>query len=446
MEIIGMHRFNRFGGSLVGLTVVGLLAAGCFSDDNNEVLGPQPAGANAMFQSYVALGNSITAGYQGSGITDATQRQSYAFLLAQQMGTRYAYASLAGRGCNPPITNFQTQTGGTAAAPISATARPTICDLRSRTTTDILNNVAVPNASSFDPMAESGTPFSNILTSLILGGATQVERALQANPTFASIWIGNNDVLGFAVRDGRAAAATGLAGMTPVATFQANYTAMLDALVDGAPGLEGILIGVVQVSNAPIMFPAAAMSSAAFKGGFDQIACGTAAAPAPTSACGPGPGATVLDPSCTAAGAGAGSLINIFLAFQIRQGAHPAVVACVPGGASGAIPAPVGDILILDAAEQATLTARVNDYNAHIAAEADRLGWAFYDPNPTLLSLRTTGTVVRNIPDLASATATFGSGMTLDGVHPGATIHRLVANELIANINAHYGTTLVAVP
>ena len=423
-----MHRFNRYGRSLLGLTATGLIAAACFSDDNKDVLGPQPVGGtNGIFRSYVALGNSITAGYQASGITDATQRQSYALLLAQQMNTRYAYASIAGRGCNPPVANFQTQAGpGT----ITAAQRPTICDLRNATTTDILTNVAVPNASSFDPMAETGTPFSNILTSLILGGATQVQRALDAQPTFASVWIGNNDVLGFAVRDGRANAATGLAGMTPVATFQTNYTAMLNALVAGAPGLRGILIGVVQVSNAPIMFPAAAMSNPTFKAGFDAIA----GAP------------TTLDPSCTAAGAGATSLINTFLAFQIRQGAHPPIVACVAGGATGALPAPVGDILILDAAEQTTLTTRINAYNAHIQAEAARIGFAYYDPNPTLASLRTAGTVVTNVPNLASTTATFGSGMSIDGVHPGPTLHRTVANELIAAINAEYGTTLAPVP
>ena len=423
-----MHRFNRYGRALLGLTAAGMVAGACFSDENKDVLGPQPVGGqNGIFQSYVALGNSITAGYQASGITDATQRQSYAFLLAQQMNTRYAYASIAGRGCNPPIANFQTQAGpGT----ITAAQRPTICDLRNgATTTDVLTNVAVPNASSFDPMAETGTPFSNILSSIILGGATQVQRALAAKPTFASIWIGNNDVLGFAVRDGRAAAATGLAGMTPVATFQTNYTGMLDALVAGAPGLKGILIGVVQVSNAPIMFPAAAMSNPTFKAGFDAIA-GTA---------------TTLDPSCVAGGAGAASLINTFLAFQIRQGAHPPIVACVAGGATGALPAPVGDILILDAAEQATITARVNAYNAHIQAEADRIGFAYYDPNPTLVALRTAGTVVTNVPTLGQ-TGTFGSGMSLDGVHPGASIHRLIANDLITAINAEYATTLTPVP
>lgn len=423
-----MHQFYRIGRTALGLTAA-VLFTSCAPDDN-EVLGPRFSGNNEIFRSYVALGNSITAGYQSRGISDATQRQSYAFLLAQRMGTRYAYASLQGRGCNPVVTNFQTQTGGTTAAPISATARLTICDLRNAATnTDILTNVAVPNASSFDPIDVNGTPFSNILTSLILGGRTQVQRALAADPTFASIWVGNNDVLGFAVSDGRTAAPTGLAGMTSTAQFATNYNAMIAQLIGGAPDLEGILIGVVQVANAPVMFPAAALSNATFKAGFDQLA----GVP------------TTLDPSCVTGGAGATSLINTFMAFQIRSGAHPAVIACVPGGTSGALPAPVGDILVLDPTEQATVSARVTAYNAHISAKAASLGWAYYDPNPTLQALRAAGTVVTNIPTLG-ATGTFGSGMSLDGVHPGAPLHRTIANTLIPIINAHYSTTLSLVP
>jgi lysophospholipase L1-like esterase len=416
-----MLRFNRYGRPLLGLATIVTVAAGCFGDDNNKVLGPRPSGANSIFQSYVALGNSITAGYQSGGLTDATQRQSYAFLLAQQMGTRYAYASLNAPGCPPPIINFQTQ-----ARPTGTTG--TTCALRGQIT-DVLNNVAVPGASSFDPMDDDGTPFSNTLTSFILGGETQVQRALDARPTFASIWIGNNDVLGFAVADARTAAPTGLAGMTPVATFQTNYTAMLDALVAGAPGLKGILIGVVQVANAPIMFPAAAMSNPTFKAGFDAIANTV----------------TTLDPSCLAAGAGATSLINTFLAFQIRLGNHPAIVACVPGGASGALPAPVGDILILDPTEQVTVSTRIAAYNAHIQAEATRIGFAYFDPNPTLVALKTAGTLIRSTPNWA-ATGTFGTGMSLDGVHPAALVHREIANALIPVINTTYGTTLALVP
>jgi len=421
-----MFRFPNAARSVLALATAGAIFVAC-SDDSQIALGPRPSGANSIFQSYVAIGNSITAGYQSSGITDATQRQSYAFLLAQQMGTRFAYPSIAGRGCNPPVTNFQTQAGGTT---ITAAQRPTICDLRAATSaTAILNNVAVPNASSYDPTDPDGTPFSNILTTLFLGGKSQVQKALEAHPTFATIWIGNNDVLGFAVADGRTAAATGLAGMTPVATFTANYDAMLDELTAGAPGLKGVLIGVVQVANAPIMFSAQAFQSPAFKAGFDAIA-GTA---------------TTIDPSCAPGGAGATSLINTFLAFQIRTGAHPPIIACVPGGASGLIPAPVGDILVIDPTEQITIQARIDAYNAHISAKATELGWAYMDPNPILVTLKAAGTLVRATPSFA-ATNTFGTGMSLDGVHPGSLVHREIANTLIPLINTTYGTTIPLVP
>lgn len=402
--------------------------AACTGDEaSKQVLGPRLTGDAAIFQSYVALGNSITAGYQSSGINDSTQKQSYANLLARQMGTRYVYPALAGRGCLPPIANFQTQVG---IAGLTPTQRAQTCDLRLATSvTDILTNVAVPNASSYDPTDADGTPFSNALTSLFLGGKSQVQKALMAKPTFATIWIGNNDVLGFALADGRTNAATGLAGMTPVATFTANYDAMLSQLTAGAPDLKGVLIGVVQVANAPIMFPAAALSNATFKGGFDAIAGTT----------------TALDPSCLAGGAGFTSLINTFLAFQIRTGAHPPLIACVPGGASGAIPAPVGDILVLDPTEQTTISARIDAYNAHIAQKATDLGFAYLDPNPILVTLKAGNTLVRQLPNFA-ATGTFGTGMSLDGVHPAALVHREIANALIGVINTKYGTTLPLVP
>ena len=418
-----MFRFDKVSRSARAAMALAILAVvgACSGDTNNQVLGPVPVGGS-IFQSYVAIGNSITAGYQSSGITDATQQAAYPRLLAIQMNTRYAYPSLAGRGCAPPVANFQTQAG---AGTITAAQRPTICDARTAPAPQILNNVAVPGATSLDPTSAS-TPATNTLTSLFLAGKTQVQKALEANPTFASIWIGNNDVLGPAVSDGRTAV---IATMTSAAQFQTNYDAMMSQLTAGAPNLKGILIGVGQVANLPIMFPAAAMSSPIFKGGFDQIAGTT----------------TTLDPSCLSTGSGATSLINTFLAFQIRTGAHPAIVACVPGGQSGALPAPVGDILILDPTEQTTISTRVTAYNTYISGKATALGWAYADPNPLLLTLKAAGTLIRATPNF-QPTGTFGTGMALDGVHPGALVQREIANALIPIINAKYSTSLSLVP
>jgi lysophospholipase L1-like esterase len=391
--------------------------AACSSD--KKLLGPTTPVGGDLFKSYVAMGNSITAGYQSGGISDATQRQSYAFLLASQMGTQYHYAALANPGCPAPIINFNTQARPTGAPPCALRVPASI--------TDILNNVAVPGASSYDPTAVNGTPFSNALTTFILGGKTQVARALDAKPTFVSIGIVGNDYLSFAVQDGRTAA---LAGITPVATFSTNYDATIAQLLGGAPNVKGVIMANVLPTNVPILFAAAAMSNPAFKAGFDAQAGTT----------------TTLDPSCVAGGAGATSLINTFLAHQIRAGAHPPIVACVPGGASGALPPPIGDILILDPAEQTTINTIVGGYNTYLQTKANTIGFAFYDPNTLLTTLKAAGTVILATPNYASATAPFGPGMSLDGVHPALAVHRLLANDLIGVINTKYSTALTPVP
>jgi phospholipase/lecithinase/hemolysin len=415
-----MSRFNSFRGLALALGVVGVSSC---TVPYSDLVAPSAARGD-MFNSYVAIGNSITAGYQSSGLTDSTQKRSYAFLLAQSMGTRFAYPSMNNPGCPALINNFQLQTRVTGTA--------TTCFLRATSSAaEVLNNVAVPGAWSGDPSAAS-LANSNALTTFFLGGKTQVEKALEARPTFVSVWIGNNDVLGPAISSG--GTATSLATITSTGAFTTNYDAILNPLVAQNPDLKGILVGVVDVTLAPIMFSSATLSVPAFKAAFDAIACGAA-----TSGCFVST-QTTLDASCTSA-PGNAALINTFMAFQIRLGAHPAVVACTPGGASGLIPAPVGDILVLTTTEQATVSAAVAAYNGVISAKATTLGFAYYDPNVTLAAQRAIGTVVRTTPSWA-ATNTFGTGMSLDGVHPGAAVHILIANAMIAAINTKYGTAL----
>ena len=71
-----------------------LLVAACQNDVLNSP-GVPPYAGGAMFQRYVAIGNSITAGFQSGGINDSTQRQSYAVLVGGVMGgDRFYYPSL----------------------------------------------------------------------------------------------------------------------------------------------------------------------------------------------------------------------------------------------------------------------------------------------------------------------------------------------------------------
>jgi lysophospholipase L1-like esterase len=404
-----MSMMRSFVRAFAAFSIAGI-ALSC--DHDAEVIGvPDPT--DDMFRSYVAIGNSVTAGNQSDGIDSLSQTQSYAVLLARQMRTRFAVPILAGTGCPPRVTNWTTgvRTG-------SGTS--TTCSLRHPSfASDIINNVAVPGAAVTEVNNTSGSAFHNTLTTLILGGRTQVQRAIEADPTFLSIWIGNNDVL--------QAAATGLInptpgvsrGITPVATFTARYDAMTDSLEQFVPEARGILVGVVQTASIPLLFPVSTFSNAAFLAAFGQAAGGT----------------VTVHPNCT----GSNALVSFLIVPQMRSGAHPRAIVCqknTPG-----FPAPVGDIFILDNEDQLALTDAVTQYNTFIQNKATELDFAYYNPNTLLQAQRVPGGCIALFPDLAANPTTgspFGTCLSFDGIHPSATGQRLIANAVIDAINTKY--------
>jgi lysophospholipase L1-like esterase len=404
---------NRFlAGGVAALLSASAITA-CSSD--NSVSGGKPA--DPLFKTYVAMGNSITAGWQSDGINDSTQNQSYAVLFAHAVNTGFRIALLNKPGCPPPIDTFvpQHRVGGLTNQ---------TCQLRTPANTPgALNNVAVPGATSLSPTGAVPGPdtlVENVLTTLILGGETQAQRTAEAQPTFVSAWIGNNDVLNASL-SGVLPATPGVSnGVTSLPTFTTNYKNLVKAL-KAIPSIRGgVLIGVVNTANVPLLFPAAALYDPTVKGAFDQVAGAT----------------TVIDP--TTCPPSTTSLINFQLAAAIRAHTHPATVYCE------ALPSPfqpLGNVYVLDAAEQAAVTDTVAAYNALISAEADTLGFAYYDPNPALVALKTSG-AVPIFPNLAAPTAPFGTYFSLDGVHPAAAAHVLLANAIIDAVNAKYGTSV----
>lgn len=396
---------------LASAFVAAVLLGAC-ADNGPTAIVPGPKPTDPLFASYVALGNSLTAGYQSGGINDSTQQQSYAAVLARAMNTRYAYPSLAMPGCPPPIVNFQTQ-----ARLDSATS--TTCALRTPSSiAAALNNVAVPGALSVDPTAVSSSS-SNQLTTFILGGETQVQRAANAQPTFVSAWIGNNDVLAAAVAGVLVPTKGVSAGMTDTATFKKNYAAMTTAL-KAIPTLKGaVLLGVIQVAGSAILFPAQALFNPAFKAGFDQYAGKT----------------TTILPTCTPTTT---ALISFQIVGAIRSGQHPPFIGCAKNSIPGT---PVGDIFVLDAGEQAQLATIINAYNNFIQTSATANGWAYFDPNPSLAAARAQGCVAP-VPQLANPTQPFGPCISLDGIHPTGVGQKLIATGVAAAINATYKTNL----
>ncbi|HUC40433.1 MAG TPA: SGNH/GDSL hydrolase family protein, partial [Gemmatimonadales bacterium] len=235
-----MIRTNRCSAAVLGLL---LAAAACENDQLNRPFATTPV--DPLFDRYVSMGNSITSGFQSGGINDSTQNQSYAVLLAQAMHSPFYVPLMRKPGCPPPFTNVFTQpptrVGGGAA---------TTCALRTipANPPPFISNTAVPGAEVEDIFNNlDSASNANSLTQFFLGGLTQVEMMERAQPTFVTIWIGNNDVLGAATSSPNAGDSTKI---TSVTNFQARYTAMLDA-VDAAGPRGGVLMGVANVTAIP---------------------------------------------------------------------------------------------------------------------------------------------------------------------------------------------------
>jgi lysophospholipase L1-like esterase len=400
--------------TLAGIAALAALAA-C-GEDSVDITSPSGL-QNELFRTYVAMGNSITAGYQSGGILDSTQKESYAYYLSQAMGTQYNYRSLNAPGCVAPIANFQTGAryrGATSSA----------CAGLAPQNYRYVNNVAVPGATILDATSNNTTA-TNALTLLLSGGKSQVTRMLEASPTFLTVWLGNNDVLG--------AASTGLltpgtvsgvssAGMTAVNTFTTRYGLMVDS-IKRAPRLQGgVLVGVVDVTNIPYLFPGAALNNPQVKGAIDAAV-----------------GRTVAVVGCHAT---TPALIGIQILNVLR--ATPAAATPTISCSKITGQTVVGDLFVVDSAERVALTTAVAGYNAFISQKATELDFAYVDPNP-LLAAQRTGGAVPTFPNLADPVNPFGLLFSLDGVHPRRAAHKLVANALITAINTKYGTSLPSV-
>ncbi|HEU5358641.1 MAG TPA: SGNH/GDSL hydrolase family protein [Gemmatimonadales bacterium] len=413
-----MHRHR---GIILALGLFGL-TAGCFS--NEKLNSPSAPTGGTLFSRMVFMGNSITAGFQSAGINDSTQRQSYAFLVAQAAGAPYYYASLQGRGCPAPFDDNSTQhrVGG---------GGPTDCDLRAPTPLPWLSNVAVPGARTVETFDNFATPVSasNALTTFILGGRTQVQAMRAANPTLVTVWIGANDVLASLTNSGNPG--TPLA-VTPSDSFNAEYD-ILAAQLDSS-GAKVVLIGVPNVTDIPYTSPGAIYWCLK-----NAPACGPA-----FGASSPFPPTFAVTLSCAPGAAVPGEVGDSIL---VPWTVGVPLIGAAALGQSDTLDC-ANDLQVVTAAEHDGLNAAVDADNAKISAVAAAHHWAYFDPNPTLLALKADPTKVAPFPSLPGTTGNpgpnvlFGSMFTLDGVHPSAAAHKIIADSLVATINTAYGTSV----
>lgn len=432
--------------------MLAFVLAGCSDED---LLPPEPDSGD-LFARYVSIGNSITAGFQSGGINTNLQQDSYANLLAGQMGTEFNLPSLNNPGCPPPLVQIfpSPQTLGGDQAPD--------CALRSTPIPTVLNNVAVPGAEVIDVLSNTDQAANaNALTTFILGGRTQIEAAREAQPTFATAWIGNNDVLSAAL-----AGNTNL--VTPVDAFTSRYGDMLDEL-DSMENLEGAaLFSVVDVTVIPNLSPGAAYAQVV------PIAQQTGLLPPNlqvANTCAPSSSGGVGDQMLVPFQYGV-ALLGVASALfeQAGPNAPDVTLDCAQDltveeavgqtfGDVSNIPPPiqesiagVANVSLLQTQEIGTIRGAVQAYNDFISQQADSRGYAFVDVN-ALFEQPELRQQIPVFPELFENPQTpwgpdqpFGPLFSLDGVHPSAQAHRLVTDAVIDAINQTYGTSIPALP
>jgi len=404
---------------IAALLAMSAIAAAC----NDESLMPPAVPTytgGAMFARYVSFGNSITAGFQSFGLSDSLQQVAYPVLLANAMGTPFAYPKLNNPGCPPPITVIftspPTRLGG---------ASDTACAFRAAPTPPHLNNVAFPGADVLEllntgygppqPPASSTDAYKLFL----LGGRTEIQWARDIKPTFVSVWVGNNDALGAILDTGNAGQA---ADITPPDSFARRYNALMDSIDSFGSVKGGILLGVVQVKGAPYVSQGRAYYQA-------SLAI---------------PTLTVLPNCLDSVIVAPGDTERVLIPFHYGA---PRVAA-----AAGGTPTTIdcSDPHVISVSEAINMLTTIVQYNATIQAAATARNWAYVDPNPLLAALAANPGAIRPFPafppDPNYMTAPFGTAISRDGVHPSTSTQKLVAQSLQQAINAKYGSAIPAIP
>lgn len=234
-----------------------VVLSGC----NPEIEVPVPSKGSVDFSNYVAVGNSLTAGYSDNGLYADGQSQSFPSLIAGQMheismiefrqpdipgnGSGYVYVSSLDLTTNPPAVSF----GQFTEDPnwLNQIDGP-------------FNNMGVPGIRVKDITVNGygAIPQLNPYFYRMLGGksatTSYLEMVQENPPTFFTSWLGNNDVLGYASSGGVAgitgAPITGLGGLTnPTTEFKPSYDALIAALTSS--GAKGVVVTIPDITLTP---------------------------------------------------------------------------------------------------------------------------------------------------------------------------------------------------
>ncbi|WP_273568341.1 G-D-S-L family lipolytic protein [Maribacter halichondriae] len=227
---------------------------------------------SADFSTYVALGNSLTAGFTDNALFVAGQQNSFPNMLSTKFAiagggafsipfTNDNIGGLLAGGTQLPGFNPRLVFGGAGPVPLSDVIGPVAptTDIALNNPAGPFNNMGVPGAKSFHLLAPGYGNLGNVSLGLAnpyfvrMTGSTPdasvLELAMAQSPTFFTLWIGNNDVLGYALSGGDGTNPITPGDGPPGVGFDQTYGALIATLAGG--GAKGAVANIPYVTSIP---------------------------------------------------------------------------------------------------------------------------------------------------------------------------------------------------
>ncbi len=349
---------------------------------------------------YVALGDSISAGYQDGGLVIDFQNESFPKLISLQLGISDFQQPLISQPGIPPVLVIRSLYPSIVIVP-----KPGLGVPLNLTLPRPYDNLAVPGANTYN-LLSTITDGGGMHDLILRGLGTQLQQGISLKPDLLTLWIGNNDVLK-AVLAGRVIEGVTL---TSFSNFQSYYTQIISALKANTSAKIVIsnipdVTSIPYVTALPIYLVDPLTRKPVIVGGNLVYLIGPKGALSP------------------------GDYITLPASTYLAQGIG------IPKSAGGT-GLPLPDEVVLDKDEVSAIKARTQQFNEFLKSIASSNSIPMVDINSLLNKASKEGIVVGGVK-LTTAFLT-GGLFSLDGVHPSSLGHAIVANEFIKLINQTY--------
>jgi len=408
---------------------------------------PEPDKGSLDVSKFVAIGNSITAGYADNALYYDGQMVSYVNLLAEQ------FKQIGGNEFRIPLMPAGVGVGASGNAKLMLALKPdcknvvSLSPIAAASSGDLaglftginaegpFNNMGVPGAKAITAVFPGyGNPalglgnynpfFTRMLRASEYATASMLGIAAEQKPTFYSLFIGNNDVLGYASSGGSSDIITPLSGAPSI-----GFNESIDAIVAGMStnGAKAVIANVPDITNLPffttipynglVLTRQSEVDSLNFTYAVAQLTF-SIGVNAFVMAVAPPPFARQMKPN------------ELVLLSTPKDS-----LKCGGWGSRK----PLNNQFVLSLSEISKIQDAIYSFNIKLKDVADKNAYAFVDVNNFMAKTKK-GIIYNGVT--INTTFVSGGAFSLDAIHLTPLGNALLANEFIKSINSTYRSSI----